>query len=134
MTRASRQHTKKVFEKEKFRSFNRTKLQKKLCNMINSHSYKRKREFLFVLFSQFPCQYFYNFYVNRSSLRIIQEYCFSIKKASLTGRPTTLEQKNHFDPSLDLLGPHFDSSTNFFFFFGGGGGGGGEGEGVVQFS
>ena len=132
MTRAGRQHTKKLFEKERFRSFNRMKLQKKLRNTINSQSYKRKREFLFVLFLQFPCQYFYNFYVNSSSLRIIQEYCFSIKKASLTGRPTTLEQKNHFNPSLDLLGPHFEHQ--FFFFFGGGGGGRGRGRGRGWFS
>ena len=111
MTRGSPQHTKKVFEKEKIRSFNRKKLQKKVCNVINRQSYK-KTEFLFVLFLQFPCQYFYNFYINNSSLRVIQQHYFSIKQANLTGRPMTLEQENHFDSDLDLLGPNFN--YNFF--------------------
>ena len=56
MTRGSPQHTKKVFEKEKIRSFNRKKLQKKVCNVINRWSYNKKQNFFLY--------YFYNFLAN----------------------------------------------------------------------
>ena len=55
------------------------KPQQKLRKVKNNYSYKRKREFLFVLFLQFSRQCFYNFYINSSLLRIIQEYYFIIK-------------------------------------------------------